>query len=88
MSRKRKVVIDKDGTPVETDEIIDDGVTVEPTSNDVLVYWTKLGEERGAFSEHGAHQAGDKVMTAYAPQLVKAGFATFEAPEASGQGGE
>ena len=77
MSRK-KIIRDVDGTPVETDEIDTTAPVEYPTSNEVLVYWTKKGEERGAFSEHGTHRTGDVVMTAYSGPLVENGFATLE----------
>lgn len=85
MSRKKKIIIEADGTPVETDEIDQTAGPDEPTANLVPVYWTKHGEERGAFSEHGSHKAGEKVMTAYAHQLCEAGFASLEAPEGEGE---
>ena len=77
MSRK-KIIRDVDGTPVETDELDPNAPGEYPTVNEVLVYWTKQGEESGAFSEHGTHKAGEKVMTAYSSLLVERGFATLE----------
>ena len=79
MSRGRKRVTAEDGSHIEVEGDIADVVS-EPTAEDIAVYWTKKGEETGAFSEHGSHRAGDQVMTAYAGKLIEAGFATAEPP--------
>lgn len=86
MSRKKRVVLEADGTPVETDELLPDSGPEVPTSNEVPVYWTKAGAERGVFSEHGSHREGERVLTAYAQQLIDVGAATLEPPETDGEG--
>ena len=45
------------------------------TPNRVKVRWTQEGEDRGAFSEHGRHVAGEIVDTEHAAILIERGFA-------------
>lgn len=77
MTRRKKIISDVDGTPVETDEDLplEEVPAVEPKAAKRLVVWTPKGEELGAWSEHGMHKAGDLVETDLADVLIERGFA-------------
>lgn len=68
MSRKKKTIVEADGTPIEVDAD-DDAVA----SRDVM--WTLLGETSSAHSEHGVHVADEVVNTVHADVLIERGFA-------------
>lgn len=73
MTRRKKVVSDTDGTPIETDE---DLPHEEAESADVRkIRITKLGEEVGAWTEHGQHKAGEEVETSFADIFIERGWA-------------
>lgn len=40
--------------------------------------WTARGAERNAWSEHGKHKAGERVLTIHADLLIERGFAKAE----------
>jgi ssDNA-binding replication factor A large subunit len=87
MSRKKKIITEDDGTPVEVEddapETVSEAVETEAEANphnaavegSRSVRWTKQGAERGAFSEHGQHAEGDIVVTAHADAMIAMGFA-------------
>lgn len=76
MTRKKKVIQEADGTPVEIDEDVED---IEAVTSELprkrVVEWTEKGEKAGAFSEHGQHVAGEHVETDSADLLIEYGFA-------------
>lgn len=53
----------------------DEAKKPEKKAGKVKVEWTAQGEDRGAWSEHGQHMAGEIVETDHADVLIKAGFA-------------
>lgn len=87
MGRKKKIVTEEGGTPVEVDD--DTADILDPVETDPVevvvapekptsarkVIWTATGELKGAFSEHGQHLADEEVMTVHADSLIRAGFA-------------
>lgn len=77
MSRKKKIIHDIDGTPIETDEdVVDETPEPEPAKPAKRsVIWTKAGEDAGVFSEHGQHSEGDVVETDHADLLIERGYA-------------
>jgi len=68
MAKTKRTITHEDGTP---EEITEEAPIVKTT-----VVWTKLGEDRGAWSEHGRHVEGEHVETEHADILIKNGFAT------------
>lgn len=74
MSKKSKIEIASDGTPVDAGEDVN-AKPDEPTEALRVVIWTEKGEREGVFSEHGAHKAGDRIETAYAERLIGMGAA-------------
>lgn len=67
MSKRKKTIVEADGTPHEVE--VDDGIARRK------VVWTKLGEDCRAHSEHGVHAEGDVVETEHADIFVERGFA-------------
>jgi hypothetical protein len=77
LTRKKKVVSDTDGTPIETEEDlpVDETAETEPKADVRKVRITQKGEDVGAFTEHGQHKAGEEVDTSFADIFVERGWA-------------
>lgn len=77
MTRRKKIVHEGDGTPIETDEDLplEETEPVEPKPDVRKIRITKLGEEVGAWTEHGQHKAGEEVETSFADIFVERGWA-------------
>lgn len=95
MGRKRKIVTEADGTPVEVEPSAEEvaaeaaaqaeadaelsEVTLYGVAGPRTVIWTELAERDGVFSEFGQHKAGDEVLTRHAATLIANGYATEKA---------
>lgn len=77
MTRRKKIVHAEDGTPIETDEDLplDPQSQSEPKADVRAIVITKLGEDVQAWTEHGTHQEGDRVETAFANIFIERGWA-------------